>query len=125
IEESDVTKLNRRSSETEFGIALKKLVPSLETGRKTMGGHLTRVYQIPPLDKCRKYFEEITGDRYEWPEEKVIEGPKRKKSNVWEVGQVGLGWQLQPIEKTVHSQPGQPCLPFLLSEGGEDPALPT
>ena len=43
----------RRASETELGIALKKMIPSMRSVRPTKDGRRMRLYVMPPLADCR------------------------------------------------------------------------
>lgn len=58
--------INRRSGETAFGIALRRLVPGLERHRKSFitvsGQGRTYVYQMPPLAICRAEFKRLVGE---------------------------------------------------------------
>lgn len=60
-----------RSTETEFGIGLKRLVHGLKKTRKVLvpRGEQKTAYQFPPLAKCRRDYERMfaNGNRLEWP----------------------------------------------------------
>jgi hypothetical protein len=60
---------SRRSSETELGMELNKLVPSLERNRPAIRGHRTYVYDLPPLADCRVAFDQIMRMTIVWPDE--------------------------------------------------------
>jgi hypothetical protein len=45
------------SSSTQFGMALRKLVPGLKRERRDFGGRRVWFYVFPPLSDCRKAFE--------------------------------------------------------------------
>lgn len=57
--------VNRRQSETGFGIALRRMVPGIVRNRRrviTPDGHELRwCYRLPKLAECRKMFEKIAG----------------------------------------------------------------
>lgn len=56
----------RRSTETELGKGLRKLVPWVRTKKTIEEGN---IWEFPPLQECREYFDQITGQNQPWPEE--------------------------------------------------------
>jgi hypothetical protein len=59
--------VNRKHSETGFGIALRRMVPGISRVRRTIVSILAGTdrfwaYALPPLDVCRNEFGRITGD---------------------------------------------------------------
>jgi hypothetical protein len=60
---------SRRSSETELGIALNKLVPGLDRKRRSRNKDRNWCYVFPDLLECRAAFDRLTGNRNPWPEE--------------------------------------------------------
>ncbi|MGP1397161.1 MAG: primase-helicase family protein [Inquilinaceae bacterium] len=73
--------VRRRVSETEFGIALRKLVPGLHRARLSyhddQAGMTKRRwgYRLPDLDSCRSAFERHTKGTIDWIEEDADEPP--------------------------------------------------
>lgn len=55
--------LNQRFplSKQQFGKEINQLCKGLRTTRLNQNGFRTRVYRCPPLDECRKQFEEVVG----------------------------------------------------------------
>jgi hypothetical protein len=75
--------VNRRASETAFGIALRRMVPGIYRTRRSIvtAGGSTRfwVYVLPDLKTCRKEFQRLTGELENDPngaEEWQPEAPK-------------------------------------------------
>jgi len=61
---------SRRALETEFGTAIKKLLPGVTSGRRTVAKvSSVRVWNFPPLEKCRAMFETAVGQTIPWPTE--------------------------------------------------------
>lgn len=68
LEEAKNLGLQRRPTETELGIGLKKLVP-LQRSRKALpGGKRYYAYDLPDLQTCRSYFNRITNSEHPWTE---------------------------------------------------------
>jgi hypothetical protein len=72
LADGDRAGVRHRSGETELGIALRKLVPSLKEGRKSIrtdDGEFKRLrtWLMPSLDECRSIFEELLGQPIAWP----------------------------------------------------------
>jgi len=60
---------SRRSTVTELGMALKRLVPGLQSRARTIDGKRIAVWEFPDLQTCRKCFDGITKSRPSWPKE--------------------------------------------------------
>jgi len=45
----------------QFGKEINQLCKGIRTARLNQGGFRTRVYRCPPLEECRKQFEEVVG----------------------------------------------------------------
>lgn len=62
--------VQRKESETSFGIKLRKLAPGVLRRRAqliTPGGPVRRyVYELPLLKDCRRAFDRLTGDASDW-----------------------------------------------------------
>ena len=58
----------RRASASEFGIALKKLVPGLNKKQVRLHGKRTYCYEFPTLSECRKDFENLMRMPITWSE---------------------------------------------------------
>ena len=58
-------------SEIELGIRMKRLCPGVETKQIVRKGRKYRSYALPPLWRCRSYFEDFLGSRVLWPDEDV------------------------------------------------------
>lgn len=69
--EAERVGIRRRGTQTELGIALKRLVPGLTTAQR-MGEddegrwRRLRFYVFPPLETCRRWFEAAVGQSVEW-----------------------------------------------------------
>ena len=59
--------IKRRSSETKFGMELRRLVPGLEKVRIQKNKYRYWAYLIPTLDECRRAFDNLTFGENEWP----------------------------------------------------------
>ncbi len=59
----------RRSSETELGMVLGKLVPGLGKARRTVGGRRQNMYDFPSLIQCRAEFDKRTRTNNPWPDD--------------------------------------------------------
>mgnify|MGYP001766034591 FL=1 len=90
LEKSDKVGIKRRAIETEVGMEMKKLVPTLKEARPTKmterGSERVRVYVLPDLDECRMWFESAVGQEVDWgdgPAEKNrVEGEDDGPSNL-------------------------------------------
>ncbi len=60
---------SRRSTQTELGAALKKLVPGLDKKRRSRGQNRHWCYIFPDLPQCRAAFDQLTQTRNPWPED--------------------------------------------------------
>lgn len=73
LDKSDRIGIKRRSAETEVGMELKKLVPSIRTTRMLAlgesGQRRPRAYGLPDLSVCRAMFEEAVGQVVDWGDE--------------------------------------------------------
>jgi phage/plasmid-associated DNA primase len=70
---------NRRSSETELGKALTKLLPSHKKRQMSLDGGRINAWEFPDLDTCRKEFDEVTNwPDHNWPCPEI--GPAREIS---------------------------------------------
>jgi hypothetical protein len=69
LKHSSAIGYSRRSSETELGIALNKLVPGLDRKRRSRNKDRNWCYVFPDLLECRAAFDRLTGNRNPWPEE--------------------------------------------------------
>lgn len=58
-------------SEIEFGLRMKKLLPSMEGRQIKRSGRRFMVYSIPFLEHCRKEFEQFLGSEIAWPDDQV------------------------------------------------------
>ena len=73
-EEAGKLGLRHRANETELGMQLKKLVPSLRKRREwytiSYGRHEQKrrhyVWDFPDLDTCRRAFENVMNCKYDW-----------------------------------------------------------
>ena len=69
LEEAKNLGSQRRPTETELGIGLKKLIPQLQRNRKALaGGKRYYAYDLPDLQTCRLHFNKITNSEHPWPE---------------------------------------------------------
>jgi hypothetical protein len=72
---------SQRLTKTQFGIALRKLMPLTKAGRPKIKRFRTAcktyadaepqwayAYALPPLSECRERFEDLLGQPYEWEE---------------------------------------------------------
>lgn len=80
-----------RSSETELGMALRKLLPPgwPRTNRSTLQGSAERAYMygFPPLDECRTHFEKLSGmEGRVWPEGAPPHPADKMLAGVYPVG---------------------------------------
>jgi len=70
VEKAGRIGIKRRASESEVGMELRKLVPTLKEARRTVygevGSHRARVYRFPPLAECRAAFEAAIGHEIHW-----------------------------------------------------------
>lgn len=59
----------RRSSETEFGMLIRKVCPGVCHKRMRLDGEERRTwaYQFPDLTECRESFESLMNTRIKWP----------------------------------------------------------
>ncbi|MBB4287621.1 primase-helicase family protein [Roseospira goensis] len=57
----------RRSTETQLGLDLRRLVPSLKDRRTKKEEVRKRCWELPTLDECRVHFAEIYGLDNPWP----------------------------------------------------------
>ncbi len=82
IEHAQKRGIPRRAGGTQLGIALRKLVPGLERKKKPIDrwgaspqSEPTKqtvrdwAYVLPPLESCRKAFEDLMGPGLEWPDD--------------------------------------------------------
>lgn len=81
------TGVGRKRGPAEFGKRLAKLVPGLHKFRPAIevGPGLTKqawCYEMPPLDECRAAFDELLGQRVDWPALPPGEGERRQESPV-------------------------------------------
>lgn len=60
---------SRKSTETELGAALSKLVPGLQRKRRTNGQNRHWCYVFPNLIECRAAFDRHMGAKNPWPED--------------------------------------------------------
>ena len=60
---------SRRSTQTELGAALKKLVPGLDKKRRGNGQNRHWHYIFPDLAECRAAFDRLMGAKNPWPED--------------------------------------------------------
>jgi hypothetical protein len=61
---------HRRDCAT-FGVRMKKLVPRIRRTRPRRGEVRRRHYELPSLHECRASFEELIGQRLNWPADEV------------------------------------------------------
>lgn len=59
----------RKSTETELGMGLKKLIPGLRSTERTIEGNRCGVWEFPDLATCRKAFQEALNYTYPWDSE--------------------------------------------------------
>jgi len=57
----------RKASETQLGIALRKICPKMIKERKMHNGERPYYYIFPSLEECRKTFDDIMGCKNPWP----------------------------------------------------------
>jgi hypothetical protein len=57
--------IQRKRTETELGIFLRRMVPTLNTAR--LGGDRVRHYVFPPLSECRAAFDDLLQSQMTWP----------------------------------------------------------
>lgn len=55
-----------RSSQTQLGAALAKLIPNIEKKRRSCNGKSCYVYRFPQLEECRRHFEKIFQQPIDW-----------------------------------------------------------
>ncbi len=67
IEHAEKIGIRRRDSTTEFGVALKKLAPGVKRKRVREYTKLVYRYTFPPLEECRRAFEELMRMPVPWP----------------------------------------------------------
>jgi hypothetical protein len=60
--------IDRRSTETELGMFIKKMVPEAQSVRRTVNGRRQWVWQWPTLAALRVGFDAATQCRHPWPE---------------------------------------------------------
>ena len=58
----------RRSTETELGMSLRRLLPRVDRTRRTVSGKRAGVWLVPDLQTCRTAFDAATNARHDWPE---------------------------------------------------------
>ncbi len=58
----------RRSTETELGIGLNKVVPGLKSRTQQFGNMRYGVWDFPDLDTCRRAFDGATNFPHGWNE---------------------------------------------------------
>ena len=75
IVSAEQTGVYRRSTQTQLGMKLRKLLPAVERVRRTadLGEGRSWHYQLPPLEVCRKHFEREVGQRI-WSAEEAEPG---------------------------------------------------
>ncbi len=70
IEQLKTRSIGCRQSATQFGMAIKKLVPfggPTKKYRTIHGGKQVNHYYFPPVERCREYFESLVGAKHDWP----------------------------------------------------------
>lgn len=84
LEKSDKVGIKRRAIETEVGMDLKKLVPTMKDCRPRDGsGKRPRIYVFPPLAECRAAFEAAVGQTVEWGDDDTGEGRVEGEEDEW------------------------------------------
>lgn len=58
-----------------LGTELNRLVRNLRHGRVTVGDTRPHVYRFPPLEECRRDFEEMIGAMIDWETGELLPGP--------------------------------------------------
>lgn len=58
-------------SEIEFGIRMRKMLPSLLTGRPRSSRGRVHIYKLSHLEACRKEFEQYLGSEIAWPDDQL------------------------------------------------------
>lgn len=58
-------------SEIEFGIRLRKMLPSMAGKQVKRGGRRFMIYELPFLEHCRKEFEQYLGSEIAWPDDQL------------------------------------------------------
>ena len=58
-------------SEIEFGIRMKKLLPSMVGKQIKRSGRRFMCYELPFLEHCRKEFEQFLGSEIAWPDDQL------------------------------------------------------
>jgi len=59
--------VSRRGLETGLGVAIKKLLPGVKSDRRSVGNDTrVRVFNFPPLERCRAMFETAVGQKIPW-----------------------------------------------------------
>ncbi|MCI0625914.1 MAG: DUF5906 domain-containing protein [Acidobacteria bacterium] len=66
IEEAQALGIQRRPTESELGIGLKKLIPGLKRVRKMINGKRPYGYELPSLAECRAAFDRISNCNHQW-----------------------------------------------------------
>jgi hypothetical protein len=60
---------SRKSSETELGMGLKKLVPNLRVTNRVEEKRKVPIYVFPDLATCRTYFDRILYYQFPWDDD--------------------------------------------------------
>jgi len=59
--------IDRRSTETELGMFMAKMLPSVTTSQKRLGSRRPRGWVVPTLEACRASFDAVTHSAHPWP----------------------------------------------------------
>ncbi len=69
VNHSSAIGCSRKSTQTELGTALNKLVPGLQKKRRGSGQHRKWYYVFPDPAECRAAFDRLMGAKNPWPED--------------------------------------------------------
>ena len=68
VEFAKDTGQSRKASQTKLGIGLRKLVPELTDGIRSIDGTKGSYWFFPELSTCREHFNQSTNWQHEWPD---------------------------------------------------------
>ena len=69
VKQAGKTGQRYRSTQTQLGITLKKLMPGLKSCRRTIDGKRVTCLEFPDLALCRRAFDRVTNCEHAWPDE--------------------------------------------------------
>jgi hypothetical protein len=68
VKQTGKTGQRHKSTSTQLGIALAKLVPGLNPRVRKIDGKRVAIYEFPDLATCRRAFDRATNFQHDWPE---------------------------------------------------------